>query len=57
MVPMRVRGRMFASVVGLAAPIAIGVWATSGKAPLLPADGDHTVTQAQLVAGVVFDAL
>jgi hypothetical protein len=47
MAPMRTRGRVFAWAIGLAAPIAIGLWAASGKAPRLPADGDHAVAQAE----------
>ncbi len=47
MAAMRARRRILVWAVGLAAPIAIGLWATSGKPPLLPADGDHAVTQAE----------
>ena len=47
MAAMRSRARLFAWVVGLAAPVAIGVWATSGKPPRLPADRDHAVSQAE----------
>ncbi len=47
MAPMRSRGRLFAWVLGLAAPVAVGLWATSGKPPRLPADGDHAVSLAE----------
>ena len=47
MAAMRSRGRLVAWIVGLAAPVAVGLWATSGKPPRLPADGDHAVSQAE----------
>jgi hypothetical protein len=47
MAGMRFRGRGLAWAVGLAAAAAVGVWATSGKPPRLPADADHALGQAE----------